>query len=50
MVSTKVQPYAEYTMSKIAGDDMDYATKIFAAMITETPRIMEDVVRKILTG
>ena len=33
MISTKVQPYAEYTMSKIAGEDMDYATKIFAKMI-----------------
>ena len=23
MISTKVQPYAEYTMSKIAGEDME---------------------------
>ena len=33
MVSTKVQPYAEYPMSKIAGENMDKATKIFAEMI-----------------
>ena len=33
MTSTKVQPYAEYPMSKIAGDNMDKATKIFANMI-----------------
>ena len=33
MVSTKVQPYAEYPMSKIAGNNMDKATEIFAEMI-----------------
>ena len=33
MVSTKVQPYAEYPMSKIAGNNMDKATKTFANMI-----------------
>ena len=33
MVSTKVQPYADYPMSKIAGDNMDKATEIFAKMI-----------------
>ena len=33
MTSTKVQPYAEYPMSKIAGDNMDKATKLFAKMI-----------------
>jgi cysteine desulfurase family protein (TIGR01976 family) len=33
MISTKVQPYAEYPMSKIAGDNMDRATELFAKMI-----------------
>ena len=33
MTSTKVQPYAEYPMSKIAGENMDKATKLFAKMI-----------------
>ena len=33
MISTKVQPYAEYPMSKIAGDNMDKATNLFANMI-----------------
>ncbi len=33
MTSTKVQPYAEYPMSKIAGENMDKATKLFASMI-----------------
>ena len=33
MTSTKVQPYAEYPMSKIAGDQMDHATSLFAKMI-----------------
>ena len=33
MISTKVQPYAEYPMSKIAGDNMDKATEFFAKMI-----------------
>ncbi len=33
MVSTKVQPYAEYPMSKIAGNNMDKATEVFAEMI-----------------
>ena len=33
MTSTKVQPYAEYPMSKVAGDNMDKATSLFAKMI-----------------
>ncbi len=33
MISTKVQPYAEYAMSKIAGNEMDKATELFAKMI-----------------
>tara|TARA_X000000950_G_scaffold121990_1_gene153038 strand:- start:2435 stop:3685 length:1251 start_codon:yes stop_codon:yes gene_type:complete len=33
MISTKVQPYADYPMSKIAGENMDKATEIFAKMI-----------------
>ena len=33
MTSTKVQPYAEYPMSKIAGDEMDRATTLFSKMI-----------------
>jgi len=33
MTSTKVQPYAEYDMSKIAGDQMDKAINLFAQMI-----------------
>jgi len=33
MVSTKVQPYAEYAMSKIAGNQMDKATDLFAKII-----------------
>ncbi len=33
MTSTKVQPYAEYPMSKIAGENMDRATELFAKMI-----------------
>ena len=33
MISTKVQPYAEYPMSKIAGNNMDEATDLFAKMI-----------------
>ena len=33
MISTKVQPYADYPMSKIAGDNMDEATELFAKMI-----------------
>ena len=33
MISTKVQPYAEYPMSKIAGENMDKATELFAQMI-----------------
>ena len=33
MTSTKVQPYAEYPMSKIAGENMDMATNLFAKMI-----------------
>ncbi len=33
MTSTKVQPYADYAMSKIAGDNMDKATKLFSQMI-----------------
>ena len=33
MTSTKVQPYAEFEISKIAGNNMDRATKLFAEMI-----------------
>ena len=33
MTSTKVQPYAEYPMSKIAGENMDRAIELFAKMI-----------------
>ncbi len=33
MTSTKVQPYAEYETSKIAGQQMDKATELFAEMI-----------------
>ncbi len=33
MTSTKVQPYAEYPMSKIAGENMDKAINLFAKMI-----------------
>ena len=33
MTSTKVQPYAQYPMSKIAGENMDKATELFAKMI-----------------
>ena len=38
MVSTKVQPYAKYPMSKIAGDQMDEATELFAKMINANNR------------
>ena len=33
MTSTKVQPYAEYPMAKIAGENMDEATELFSQMI-----------------
>ncbi|MBS56471.1 MAG: cysteine desulfurase [Rickettsiales bacterium] len=33
MISTKVQPYAKYEMSKTAGEKMDKATELFAKMI-----------------
>ena len=33
MTATKVQPYAEYPMSKIAGNNMDKANELFAKMI-----------------
>jgi len=33
MTSTKVQPYAEFETSKIAGENMDRATELFAKMI-----------------
>lgn len=33
MTSTKVQPYAEFDTSAIAGNNMDKATKLFAEMI-----------------
>ncbi len=33
MTSMKVQPYAEYTMSKVAGENMDKATSYFASII-----------------
>jgi len=38
MISSKVQPYAEYTMSKIAGDEMDLATELFANMINASKK------------
>mgnify|MGYP001192584908 CR=1 FL=1 len=41
MISTKVQPYAEYSMSKKAGEEMDMATELFAKMINaETNEII----------
>ena len=33
MISTKVQPYANYPMAKIAGDQMDTAIELFSKMI-----------------
>ena len=33
MTSTKVQPYAEFDISKIAGDNMDKGTELFAQII-----------------
>jgi len=33
MISTKVQPYADYDISKIAGQNMDLAINLFAEMI-----------------
>tara|TARA_B100000401_G_scaffold380095_1_gene281653 strand:+ start:1008 stop:2267 length:1260 start_codon:yes stop_codon:yes gene_type:complete len=33
MISTKVQPYADYPMSKIAGQNMDKAINLFTKMI-----------------
>ncbi len=33
MISTKVQPYAEYPMAKTAGENMDLATELFSKMI-----------------
>ena len=33
MISTKVQPYAEYPMSKFAGQNMDKAINLFSKMI-----------------
>ena len=33
MTSTKVQPYAEFDISEIAGNNMDKATELFAEMI-----------------
>ena len=33
MTSTKVQPYAEFEISSIAGQNMDKATELFAEMI-----------------
>ena len=33
MISTKVQPFAKYPMSKIAGEKMNKATELFAKMI-----------------
>tara|TARA_B100000674_G_scaffold177410_1_gene143680 strand:+ start:275 stop:1522 length:1248 start_codon:yes stop_codon:yes gene_type:complete len=38
MISTKVQPYGEYPMSKIAGENMDRATLLFAEMINAKNR------------
>ena len=36
--------------NKLSNAFLLLSEKIFAAMITETPRIIEDVVKKILTG
>ena len=33
MTSTKVQPYAEYPMSKVAGNNMDKATEFFGKLL-----------------
>ena len=33
MISTKVQPYAKFPMSKIAGEEMDKATNLFSKLI-----------------
>ena len=33
MIGTKVQPYASFDMSKIAGEEMDRGTRYFADMI-----------------
>ena len=33
MISTKVQPYAKFPMSKIAGEEMDKATNFFSKLI-----------------
>ena len=33
MTSTKVQPYAEFDISKIAGDNMDQGTELFSKII-----------------
>ncbi len=38
MISTKVQPYAEYPMAKIAGENMDKATELFAKIINAKNR------------
>ncbi len=38
MISNKVQPYAEYPMSKIAGINMDKATELFANMINASSK------------
>ena len=38
MISTKVQPYAEYEMSKVAGQNMDKATELFAKMINSNEK------------
>ena len=35
MTSTKVQPYAEYEMSKIAGEQMDKAIDLLAEIIEQ---------------
>ena len=37
MTSTKVQPYASFEMSKIAGENMDKGTNYFAEMINADP-------------
>lgn len=37
MISTKVQPYAEYSMSRDAGEQMDKATEVFAKIINAEP-------------
>ena len=48
MTSTKVQPYAEYPMSKIAGNNMDKATELFAMINAKNNEFsLEDLLKLI---